>query len=117
MEIVAMIFAVYVLWAVCTTYIVTVILVKGHIFTYFRCWFRFKTLWLIKGPPGDRRHLIDCRLCTGVWVASGIHGVAMVAAYAFARDILPPTALTLVLFLVEVFITMAGAYFLATQER
>jgi hypothetical protein len=117
MTILVGIFAAYILWAVCTTYIVTVVLVKGHIFTYFRCWFRMRTLWLIKGPPGDRRHLIDCRLCTGVWVALGIHGAVMVTAYAFARDILPPADLTLVLFLAGVFVTMAGAYFMVTQER
>lgn len=53
-------------------YIVTLVLVKGHIFTYARCWLRIRTLWLIKGPPGDRRHLIDCRLCTGFWVSLAV---------------------------------------------
>lgn len=48
-------------------YIITAVLVVGNIFHSFRGWFKEKTPFLFKGDP--RRHLIDCRLCTGFWVS------------------------------------------------
>ena len=76
------IFMAYLVMAVFASYIVTLVLVKGHLFTYPRCAFRIRTIWLIKGPPGDRRHPIDCRMCTGAWVSAAITFAAIVGLWA-----------------------------------
>lgn len=86
-------------------YVVTVVLVKGHLFTFFRCWFRFKTLWLIKGRPNSLIHPIDCRLCTGAWVsliASIVVGIPLLGILKGLMLWLPIYGIS---------------YFLATQER
>lgn len=114
------ILAAYLIAAVFASYIVTLVLVRGHIFTYPRCRFRMCTLWLIKGPPGDRRHPIDCRLCTGAWVSAAITAIASMllwvacwwAGLGSVLGLLGTAALT-----AGFFVVYGGSYFLVTQER
>lgn len=118
--IVLAIYAVFLLVSVFATYIITVVLVKGHLFTYPRCRFRLRTLWLIKGPPGDRRHPVDCRLCTGAWVSAAITLAAIGALWAVCwcaglRSVLG--LLGTAALMAGFFVVYAGSYFLVTQER
>ena len=118
--IVLAIYAMFLLVSVFSTYIITLVLVKGHLFTFARCWFRVRTLWLIKGPPGDRRHLIDCRLCTGAWVSAAVTLVAIGALWCacwwanleFALGFLGTAAL-----MAGFFVVYGGSHFMAMQER
>lgn len=95
----------YTLTATMAAYILTLVLVKGHLFTFFRCWLRFKTLGLMKGRPGNRMHLIDCRLCTGAWVSGAVTLLGLL------------TDIETCLVLADYFVVYGVSYFLATQER
>lgn len=114
------ILALYLISSVFAAYIITVVLVRGHLFTYFRCRLRVRTLWLIKGPPGDRWHLIDCRVCTGAWVSAAITAVAIVCCgvvcWITGMGLVAFCLCTIVL-LAAVPIIFGASYFLATQER
>ena len=113
--------AAYVIVAVFASYIITAVLVTGHLFTYPRCRFRLRTLWLIKGPPEDRRHPIDCRLCTGAWVSAAITIVAIASLWGICGwASLDGSTIGLVgsVALLLCFPLIYGAsYFLCTQER
>lgn len=87
-------------------YIITIVIVKSHLFTFIRCWFRLHTLWAIKGHPKNMLHPIDCRLCTGAWIS----GVVTLAAVLMSL-------ITWKEGLQNYFITYGLSYFLATQER
>lgn len=76
-------------------YIATAVIVDGGIFHSFREWLKPRTPLLFAGNP--RKHLIDCRMCTGFWVSLAISIACQNA---------------------EMFPLIYGAgYFLATQER
>jgi len=120
MTTVLVIYAMYLLVSVFATYIITAVLVKGHLFTYFRCRFRMRTVWLIKGPPGDRRHPIDCRLCTGAWVSAAITMTAIGTLWAVRwwAGLSPALGLVgMIALLAGFFLVYGGSYFLATQEK
>jgi hypothetical protein len=89
-EIVAGIFA---------AYIITAVLVNGNIFYSTREWIKKKTPWLVKGAPGEQRHMINCRMCVGFWVALGVFCTMYPLPY------------------VVFFLLYGASYFLATQER
>lgn len=120
MTILFTIYALYLLVSVCASYIITAVLVKGHLFTYFRCRFRMRTLWLIKGPPGDRWHPIDCRMCTGAWVSAAITMTAIGTLWAVCcwAGLAPALGFVGTIALMAGFFVVYGAsYFLATQEK
>jgi hypothetical protein len=73
----------------------TLLLVKSHALHTFRLWFIKKTPMLFKGEPAT--HLINCRLCTGFWVALLI-SICYSDLYMFP-------------------LIYGMSYFLATQER
>lgn len=120
MTILFAIYALYLLVSVSASYIITVVLVNGHLFTYFRCRFRMRTLWLIKGPPGDRRHPIDCRMCTGAWVSAAVTMTAIGTLWAVCwwAGLAPALGFVgTVGLLAGFFPVYGGSYFLATQEK
>ena len=51
-------------------YIITAVLVNGNIFYSVREFLKSKSPWLVKGNPG--RHMLDCRMCVGLWVSLAI---------------------------------------------
>ena len=98
-------------------YIITAVLVNGNIFYSVREFLKSKSPWLVKGNPG--RHMLDCRMCVGLWVSLAIsvtfdwqmffliYGVGFWAALAAS-----------VTFNGQMFFLIYGvSYFLATQEN
>jgi len=75
-------------------YIITVVLVEGHIFSYAREYARQRLSLLRFGGT----HLFDCRLCVGFYISVGL----VVFNSGTINDFL---------------IIYGASYFLATQER
>lgn len=58
----------HVVYAAATVYSVALLTVKAHLFYRPRLWIMLRTPFLVKGPPNDSRHLLQCRMCVSVWV-------------------------------------------------
>ena len=80
---------------IATVYAVTLIIVKSNALYGLRWWVKNRTPWLFKGYPPT--HLLDCRMCTGFWVA-----LIVTLIYSDINSF---------------FLVYGASYFLATQER
>lgn len=79
------------IYAALTSYALTFIIASSSVLDKPRNWIMSKTPWLI----ARKRHLLECRMCSGFWVSLGV-------GLYFNNNILAVYGLS---------------YFLATQER
>lgn len=76
-----------------SAYILTLLVVANPVFDRQRKWVKDKTAFLVVGG----KHLLDCRLCSGLWVS-----LVVAVFYGTLENIL---------------LIYGASYFLATQER
>lgn len=91
-----------IVYTIATVYSVALLIVKAHLFYAPRLWIMQRTAFLVKGPPNDRRHLLQCRMCVSVWLLP----VYFLYAYLPTVDVIGQLA-----------VVYAVAVFAVSQER